>query len=935
MCAVAGVAAQAQPPSAPAPQAFNPQDLIPLDPAVLTGTLPNGLRYFIRRNGRPANRISLRLVVKSGSLEETDDEQGLAHFIEHVAFDGSAHFKPGEIVSYFESVGVRLGPHVNAYTNFDETVFMLELPTDRPEVLAKGLAALSDFAGGTTFDPAQVDKERGVVIEEWRGGLGASSRVRDKQLPVLLHDSRYAERLPIGKADIIRTASAERLRHFYDTWYRPDRMAVIAVGDIDPAPLQAAIAGAFSPLSARAPAAPIPDHAIPLRHPLLASVASDPEVTRSSVQIGRKRPREIERRVEDYRRDLVERLVERMFNERLAELARRSDAKFLGAQARDRPLNADVALFEVGASVEDGRIEEGLAALTLEVKRVRELGFTATELDRAKKSLAAFYERAFAERDKTESGSFAEEYVDYVLTADPSPGIEDQDRLAQQALPSISPNDVREAAARLLADGARVVLAVSPAKDGVRIPTEAALVAASDSAERTPVTAWSDTASTRELVEKKPAPAAITSRRVLAGVDVTVVRFANGVEAWLKPTDFKNDQVLFSLDALGGSSIAPPADFAEASLAADYVRLSGAGGLKALEIEKLLAGSLASASPFVSLSTHGISGSAPPAELETALQLLYQEFTAPGDNPEAFALLKRRLEAAVANRGTAPMDVFAERVDDVNTSHHYTAQPLTRERVAALDREKTRAFYGRQFSKASDFTFFMVGAFALDPAIDLLSRYVGSLPASGEPRSDFHDVGIRFPDGIERVLVRKGREPRSHALLSFFADPPPDPVEQERIRAATTILQIALRDVLREDLGQTYNVSVALDQALPQRGGGHIEISFGAAPENIEAMSDRVLEEIQRLRQNGPSADLMNRAKESARRDYETALRQNAYWLGRLVSIHLLGGNPQDILDRAGRIEALTPAVLQDTFRRYFPSTRFTVVTLVPEASAP
>src|SRR5215218_2343445 len=245
--------------------ALSLQDKIPFDSSVRTGTLPNGLTYFIRQNGRPANRVTLRLAVKAGSLFEADDQQGLAHLIEHMAFNGSAHFKPGELVSYFESAGARLGPHVNAFTGFDETVYMLDLPADSTEVVGKGLTALADFAGGLTLDPEQIDKERGVVVEEWRGRLGAATRIQQQQVPIIYYQSRYADRLPIGKPEIIRGAPAARLRAFYDTWYRPERMAIIAVGDIDPAATEQAIRAAFGDLRDRAAAAPVPDSTVPLQ----------------------------------------------------------------------------------------------------------------------------------------------------------------------------------------------------------------------------------------------------------------------------------------------------------------------------------------------------------------------------------------------------------------------------------------------------------------------------------------------------------------------------------------------------------------------------------------------------------------------------------------------------------------------------------------------
>jgi zinc protease len=919
-------------PAPMAAQSFNAQEPIPFDGAVQRGTLPNGLQFFIRQNARPAKRVLLRLAVKAGSLQENEDQQGLAHFLEHMAFNGSEHFKPGELVSYFESAGARLGPHVNAYTSFDETVYMLELPTDKPEIVARGFTALADFAGGLSFDPEQVEKERGVVIEEWRGRLGAGSRISDKQLPILYYQSRYAERLPIGKPDIIRTAPAARLRAFYDAWYRPDRMAVVAVGDFDPKEVENLIRSAFGPLKARGPVAPPPAGTVPLHKELLVNVADDPEVTRSTVEIIRKRPSEPQKTAGDYRRMLLENLFQRMFNERFSDLTLKPDAKFLGAGAGGSGLNPAVDTFTLRAGVVDGKIVEGLEALEIEARRVRDFGFTAGELDRAKRAMLSSYERAFTERDKSESGGYAREYVSYFLDDEPTPGIEYEYGLALKVVPAITLEEVTTLARRQLADDSRVVLAVSPQKPGLSLPAESDLRAALSSAGNAAITPWTETTVARALIEKEPEPAAIESRSAIQDVGVTIVRFANGVEAWLKPTDFKNDQVVFTMYAMGGLSLAPPADFVDATLADSYVGFSGLGGIKAVDLDKLLAGKRASASPFLSLSTHGISGSAAPGELRTAMQLLYQTFTAPGDDPDAFTLMKRQLEASVANRGTSPGQVFGEKVNQVNTSNHYTAQPLTAERVATIDRSKMWTFYRERFSNAADFTFFMVGSFKPEDAVPLLAQYLGTLPSTAKRTSTYKDVGIHFPSGTERARVEKGREPRSQTVISFFADPPVDAVEGERINAATTVLQTRLRDMLREELGQTYTVAVGLSQGLPQKGGGHMQVSFGAAPENIQALTDRVLQEIRRLQQDGPAAALVDNAKETARRGYETSLRDNNYWLRRLQSAHMFETPPAEILTRAQRIDAVTPAGVQEVFKKYFPLDRYTAITLVPEA---
>jgi zinc protease len=914
-------------------QALDLQAEIPFDSAVTTGSLPNGLTFYIRQNSRPAGRVLLRLAVKAGSLDEADDQQGLAHFLEHMAFNGSEHFKPGEFISYFESIGARLGPHVNAYTAFEETVYMLDLPADKPEVVGRGLTALADIAGGLTIDPGQVEKERGVVIEEWRGGLGAASRIRDRQVPVLYFQSRYAERLPIGKPDVLRTAPPQRLRAFYDTFYRPDRMALVLVGDADPVALEASLRTTFTPLRARSTTPPPPrNDRVPLHDQTLVSVVADPEASGSSVSIMRKRPAEPQSRVGDYRRSLLQRLAERIMNERFEDLVRRPDAKVLGLGVGNRRLSPGVTALSLSAGVADGRLQEGVATLVVEANRLRQHGVGPAELDRAKRWMSAFFSRALKERDKTESASYAREYVSHFLEGEPSPGIMYEYEMGRQFVPGMTTEEVSELLKRLLGDTSRVVLALSPDKPGIQVPDERDVRSSIASAETVAVPPWTDAVSTRALMEQVPEPAAIVERRDRADLGVTIVRFANGVEAWLKPTDFKNDEIVFTMYAPGGLSLAAPADYAEASLATAYVSLSGAGGLKAFELQKLLAGQLASVAPFMSMQTQGINGSAVPAQLETALQLLHQRFAAPGDDPDALALLKRQLDAALANRDQNPMRVFTEKVGEVNTSGHYTSKPLTRARVASLDRARMLAFYKARFSNAADFTVFMAGAFQPEQAIPLLARYVGTLPSTGRRTSEARDVGLLFPSEIQRAQVALGREPRSQAVISFFADPPPDPAEQVRVGAATDVLEIALRDILREELGQTYNVSADLVQRLPLRGAGHISVGFGADPANLDAMVARVLQEVARLQQEGPTPDLTNRAKEGARRSHETAARQNGYWIGNLQTAHLLGRDPAEMLQRPQRIAEVTPEILRDVFRRYFPRERYTVVTLVPGA---
>jgi zinc protease len=708
-------------------------------------------------------------------------------------------------------------------------------------------------------------------------------------------------------------------------------MAVVVVGDIDVAQIEGIVKQEFGTFAKAAAAAPDRTYLVPLHKELLVKVATDSEATQSSVSVIAKRKRTTEDTVGAYRRSLVRRLAFQMLNERFDELSRKPDAQFLDAGAYESGLSPGTLSVGLGASVQEGKIAAGLSAVVVEANRAAQHGFGPAELDRAKKRIVAAFDRAYNERDKTESGSYVQEYVNHFLEDEPSPGIDYERRLVQSLLPGIAATDVTAAAKELFGDASRVVLAVSPQKQGLAVPTEAELRSTVAGAEKVAVTAWNDASATRELIAREPDAGVVKDRRELPELGVTVVRFGNGVEGWFKPTDFKNDEVLLSLGSQGGASLAPAATFLEASLASAQVQLSGAGGHSAVDMQKLLAGKIVSSSPTVGISNHGISARSNPANIDTALQLMHLQFTAPGDDADAFALIKKNLEAAYQNRERDPGSVYNEKLGLVNSSGHYTAQPITLERIAKLDRAAMVSFYKERFANAADFTFFMVGAFKIDEVLPVVAKYIGSLPSKGKPAAAFKDVGVKFPEKIVRERVVKGREPRAQTVLSFFADPPLEENEQARVEAATEVLEIALRDILREELGETYGVNVGLAQGLPQRGGGHISISFGGAPDKVDGMVERTIKEIQRLQQEGPNEDLTNRAKETARRAYQTSRRQNGYWLGRLQSAKLLGRDPNLILTREQRIDAITPQIVHEMYKKYFPMDRYTVVTLVPE----
>lgn len=923
--------------AAPPPQAKSiPPELaldrtLPIDPAVRSGRLPNGLRYFLRQNTRPEKRVSMRLAVNAGAIQEEADQRGLAHFLEHMAFNGTEHFKPGELVSFLESIGARFGPHVNASTSFDETIYMLDIPTDKPGYLEKGMLVLHDFAAGISLLPEEVEKERGVVLEEWRGRLGAGSRLTDKQLPVIFQGSRYAERLPIGLPEILKNAPRARLQAFYEKWYRPDNMAVVVVGDLPVDQAEKLVRETFGKIPAARGRAASVDTSVPAHADTLINMSTDPEAQGWSVSIAFKGKAEQDTTVGGYRKTLVETLVAQMLNLRLRDIARRPNAPFLGAQAGTSSIGRTLELFEIEAVVPEGQLTEGLGAIVQEARRMQQYGFSDDELNRARSALLAAYERAYKERTTSESPSYANEYVRHFLQQEPIPGMELEYRIAATYLPTVTAQEVAALAREFITDENRVVLGVAPEKKDTPAPSSEMLRNTIARASAAPVDPWKEATEGRALVEKDPTAGKVTARRAVPEIGATVLTLSNGVEVWLKPTDFKNDQILFSSYAPGGISLATEAEYKSASIATAMVGVGGMGGLNPVDLSKMLSGKIATAQPSIGEYTHGISGSATPKDLEVALQLSFLAQTAPNMTPDVLELLKRRLAGALENRAQNPRAVFGEKVGLVNSSNHYSAVELTPADVPTLNLETMRRFYHARFANAADSTYFFVGAFTVDEITPLIEKWIGALPSTGKSSSAARDMGVRFPSGVVKEEVKKGKEPASQTVLTYFADPGFDEFEMHRARAASQVLTIRLREILREEMGGTYGVGVGFSNTPPVKGYGTMVVQFGSAPENIDRMVAATLKEIERLKAEGPSLDDVNKVKELERRDIETNAKQNSYWMGSMQTVHMYGWDPAGIARRLDRTEKLTPEIIKTMFQKYFPMERHTLVTLRPE----
>jgi zinc protease len=910
-------------------------DSLSWDPTVRRGVLANGIRWFVKKNGRPETRVSLRLAVPIGSTAEADDQQGIAHFTEHMNFNGSAHFKDADdLVGYLRSIGLRFGADANAYTSFDETVYMLEVPTDRDSLLVTGLHALSDFAGRATLSDKEIDKERGVVMEEWRLGRGADERTQRQQFPVIFHDSRYAVRLPIGKPEILQGVPYARLRDFYKDWYRPEWMAVIAVGDVDPDKMERLIRENFSDLPKRTDAKEVPRWDVPPHEQTLMSVVSDKEATSSSVALLVKRPRRPSNSVAAARNDLKADLFTSMLNSRFDEIAHRGNSPFLNAFAGNFQFTRSVNLYYAQAQTDDGKQAKGFQALLEETARIRAHGFLQSELDRAKRDQVAQLDRAYAEREKTESRTLVAGMVGAYLNGEPEPGIEVSTKLAKSLLPGITLAEVNTLADSLVSTRNRVVLADGPEKAGAPLPTEAELRTILDQMATAKPVAWVDKAAGQTLMAKLPAPGKIASRRTIDEIGVTVVRFANGLEAWLKPTDFKADEIQFTAYAPGGLSLADSAAYVAAWMSPFIVNDNGVGGFKNTDLQKMLAGRIIRVVPYASAYTHGVSGTTRPEDMETVLQLLNLGFVKPTEDPEAYAALQAQFNAFLVNRANSPDQVYADSAAMVNTGGFYMSRVPTAAQVSAVKLPEALDFYRKRFANAGDFTFFFAGTFQADSLVPLLARYLGSLPGTGKRTSKWVAKGPRFPPGITKVEVRKGSEPKGSVRITYFTREPIEELDQHRANSAASILTDHLRSSLRELLGGTYSVSARFQHQMPLDGYSTMTISFGCDPARADTLIAATLTEIQKLTADGPSAADVTKEQEVQRRELETNAKQNNYWTGSMQTVSLLGWDPKRIGKRRERIDLLTAANLHDAIKKYFPPDHYSVVRLAPETKA-
>jgi zinc protease len=911
------------------PWLVNAQSL-PLDPAVHTGKLPNGFTYYIRHNTEPKNRVVFYLVNKIGALQEDEDQRGLAHMMEHMSFNGTTHFPKNELVEYLQKSGVRFGADLNAYTGFDETVYQLPLPSDDSSIVKNGLQIMRDWASEATLDPVELDKERGVVLEEKRLKNGPGQRMSELEFPLQMNNSRYANRIPIGLETVLNTFTPATIQRFYKDWYRPDLQALIVVGDIDVTVMEQQIKQLFGTLQNPKKEKPLLTYKIPLTGKNQFMALTDPEQTTTRMSVMVKLPGMSLKTKEDYRITIVNALLNEVFSARFGELSTQSNPPYLNASVGVSEFMGGLGVFNVNVVPKPGHLQEAFTAVWTEVTRMRTFGLTQMEMDRAKKNYLQTFENVLKEKNKTPSQSYVKEYVAYFSKDIAAPGIDVEAALVKAILPQITLEEVLAFAKRSIKSTDRDIYIEAPDKDKATLPNEAIVNGWIAKAENEKLTPWKDNVNTDVLLKALPISGKVIKRSTADSLGVFTLELSNGIKVFLKPTDFKNDEILFSAFSPGGTSLYPNKQFRSASAASQIIAANGVGEFNPVSLSKMLTGKSVQVQPYIQELYEGMSGGASPADLETAMQLLYLYFTAPREDTMIFANLISRAKAGFEGRNNSPEVVFRDSVAAIMGMHNYRRMPITAQSLDTINQDEAFKIYKERFANAADFTFMFVGNLDTAKLIPLIERYIGSLPAVAV-REKYKDFGIHTPEGKVSYTMQKGNDNKAVVNLNYSGKYTFSDANNMQLSALGTILQYKITERIRETEGGAYSPRAGVNYGKLPEARYAFSIQITCAPGSVDKLVAATSDEIEKLKKDGPSADDINKFIAEQTRTMELQLHSNGFWQQYIIS-HLQNNEPMNsVLHFNDRLKTVSVESVKRAADQYLTGENYIKLVLMPE----
>ena len=912
----------------------NPTDPLPLDPKVKIGKLSNGLTYYIRQNKKPEQKVELRLVVNAGSILEDDDQQGLAHMAEHMAFNGTTHFKKNEIVSFLQDIGVGFGNDLNAYTGFDETVYILPIPTDKAGNLEKGFQVLEDWAHNVTYLDDDIEGERAIILEESRLGKGANDRMFRKIYPKLFEGSKYAERLPIGVDSIIKTFKYQRIRDYYKDWYRPDLMAVIVVGDIEPAKAEELIKKHFSSLATPANPRKRELAELPGYKATDAMVVTDREATNYLVSINYPAKKlDPSTTLADYRKDIVQNLFTSMLNQRLQELTQKENPPFLFASTNFGSYARGYESFNAFAAVGTGDVNKGVNALAEEIERVKRFGFTAAELERAKKNSLSFYEKAYNNRDKTESADYVEEYVNHFTQQEPSPGIEKEYAYVKEILPGVTIEEVNAVANKFKNDQNKFVYVTGPdPKQNQVLPEGKDLLAAISAQEKADIKPYEEKVVATALLTTLPKAGKIVSKTKNTVLGTTELKLSNGVTVTLKPTTFKDDQIVMAATRAGGKNNYGLADKYNAEYSTAIVNAMGVGAFSPTDLKKALAGKSVAVNPVFSATAEGVRGNSTKKDLESMLQLAYLYFTEPRKDTALFKSFVQRNKSQYAMLSANPQAAFI----DTMYKTLYNNNPLApvavpkSEYYDKINLDRSLAIYKERFGDANGMNFILVGSFKEEDVLPFVEKYLASLPSTTR-KFTYKDNKVRTVSGKKELTVNKGKEQKS-LILAFYAGEVPYSEDLDlKAQAMSEILNIRIIEELREKVQGIYGGGTFASLEKIPYGNYTFVLQLPCGPEKVDTLLKAVRKEFELIAKKGPDKSYLDKVKKQWLEAHKTSIKENDTWLNELVSLKSQGGSADRFVNYEKYVNALTAQDIQQAAKIILEGKNQFFAVLMPE----
>jgi len=889
---------------------------LPQDPAVVSGRLPNGLKYFVQQNSVPAGKVELRLMVNAGSICEDDDQRGLAHFTEHMLFNGTRSFPKSEMIDFLNSVGMGYMNGLNGMTSYDYTVYMFSLPTRDQEVLQRGFLLLSEMAHAANFDPIELEKERGVIIEEWRMGQNADSRVRERTNEINFQGSRYTERSPIGTYDVLSTFTREQILRFYNDWYRPDLQTVVVVGDISPEAAVELITDYFGVIPARENPRermiyPVPGHDEPR-----SVIATDPELNQSTVQVNWKRDPYSTQTLGDYYADIRRNLFYDMINSRLGEINRQASPPFLAAYAYEYAIIQPLTQVSLIAMIGDNQAETALFTLLTEVERIRQYGFTLPELQRAKQSLVRRYENALAEQATRESGRITWNFMAPAFNGDAILSPEQEYALASTLIPEVSLEECNQMINQMIGSRNQVISVQAVQKANVAYPNPEALLALANRMEGTELTPYEDNSSDEPILAEIPAPGTITEEISYPGSGIKRWKLSNGITIYLKKTDFRADEIRVVATSPGGYSQISENDLVSARMLNSYLSEAGIGNLDPVQLERTLSGHIVSLDTELGRYSEGFSGSCSPNDLETFFQLIYQYSLAPRWNQDNLSSVINRNIPIFENRSLDPETAFFDTLWVVSKTISPYNRNLYASDLPGVNLDALSRIHADRFGDFSDFNFFIIGNFDEAALRNLSTIYLANLPAAR--RADIiPDLGIRPVMGHMDVIFEKGGADKSYVGLitnGLNTTNPDDNVQRE---AMLMVLNEKLRENIREERSGVYFVQAVLSTEKYPYPYYTLQTIMSCSADRVDELSDAIIATMDSLKAGLFDDKYVDTARVTLLQSHTQSIRQNRYWLSNMVT-SVRNGRPIDqFLDNPRRYQSISKQSIIASARKY------------------